>query len=165
LNYTIEPLISAATERVIIFTKNLPVDTIKFVCKRDCGYNSHFIIGEIELIDTSGNEVRYWQGKNSIVFKDAKRTSLIERLYDKQLDTIGGSEDLQIGPTINLNPSINLSAITIVNAGWGGERLAKYDIEFYSNKELIGTKSLINHKKDGESITYEILLYYRWFGT
>jgi hypothetical protein len=158
-----ESFITSNATTVVQLTKELPVSKIELECVREPKNDAWINLADITILDENENKVKYWEGQNSANMANGNlghqhQWSPIQGLWDGNIDTVGHSSTAPDKLTILLNPAIKLSSVQITNRkDCCAERIQKYDLKFYNNNELIGSKALNNLGENGKSVTYSII--------
>jgi len=156
--YSVETFISSDTTSVLVLTQDLPVSQIKIICKREP--SEYLNLVDLTIYDEKDNKINYWDSPNSVNLANGNQGfenqhGPIQNLYDDNVDTLIHSATSPDQLIIVLNPPLKIGSIQLTNRkDCCFDRIKQYDLELYSQNELIGSKPLTNLGEAGKTVTY-----------
>lgn len=112
-------------------------------------------LNEITVLDTNGTVIKYWEGGNTISFRNGLYPGTVySSLYDGDEKTVGHGNGPVDTLTIKFANPVKVGSVQITNRKdccW--TRIQNYDLLMFVNNEIIGSKSLITLGKDNKPQT------------
>ena len=175
-NNVIEGLVNPTFIENVYLTKNDPITSIEisFAGNRVFRSDSNNInnpqhnpqadgwinLNELSILDTNGDNVRYWEGGNSIVYSSgAPPSAPYAHLYDNNINTMSHASAPIDTLTIKFATPVRVGSVQISNRSdccW--TRIQNYDLLIFVNNEIIGSKPLVNLGKNNRANTVRYVL-------
>lgn len=162
---SVESFIDPANSTPVSISEDEPISKIELECMREKTGDSWINLADLKVFDENEVMIKYWEAPNSVNMAGGnlghnKHWGPLENLYDGDINTVAHSATSPDKLTIELNPPIKLTSVQITNRNdcrGCDVRIMKYDIRFYNNNKLLGSKALTKLGEIGKTVTYFLI--------